>query len=150
MSRIARGLFAVVFACALLVSASAAAQGRIVKNDSLGEQQEGEIASAELVAGEGYYVTLNIPQSISLPVELLGVRVMMVDSQNSSLRYCGRFQVEVFNESPDPFAKPTDCPLFNAKDPANVIYSMSQQFGSGGIGFEVEGNASNLQDLRFS
>ncbi|MGM0555300.1 MAG: hypothetical protein ACQEVA_02880, partial [Myxococcota bacterium] len=69
MSRIARGVFVAVAVCVLLASGSAVAQDRIVQKDSLGEQQEGEIASAELVAGEGYYVTLEIPQSISLPVE---------------------------------------------------------------------------------
>ena len=150
MSRFARGLFVAVMAGVFLASGPAAAQDRIVQNDSLGEQQEGRIGSAELVAGEGYYVTLDIPQAISLPVELLGVRVLMVDSDDPSLRYCGRFHVEVFEESTARFEPPASCPLVNAKDPGAVIYSMSQQFGPGGIAFEVEGNARNLQDLRFS
>jgi MYXO-CTERM domain-containing protein len=150
MSRFARGLFVAIVACLFFASSAAVAQDRIVQNDSLGEQQEGRIGSAELVAGEGYYVTLTIPPAISLPVELLGVRVVMVDSNDPSKRYCGRFHVEVFEESTAGFTTPSGCPFAQAKDPGNVIYSMSQQFGGGGIAYEVEGNAQNLQDLRFS
>ncbi|MFU8805912.1 MAG: hypothetical protein ACNA8W_19015, partial [Bradymonadaceae bacterium] len=64
------------------------AQEIIVRNDNMDDQFTGTIATAELHAGEMYAATFQIPDHL-LPAELLGVRVIMVDSSDQSKTYCG-------------------------------------------------------------
>ncbi|MFU8804069.1 MAG: IPT/TIG domain-containing protein, partial [Bradymonadaceae bacterium] len=66
--------------------------------------------------------------------------------------YCGRFTVEVWEESPDSpvLGCSTIIGDLREKEPADVIYSMSTQFQNDPLGFVVRGDPNNLQDLRFS
>ena len=142
---------ALVFCAAIaslgLSPTSASAQA-IVQNDSFQDSQSARIATAELIQGEMYAASFDIPQSW-LPIELLGVRVVMVAGMGAA-PHCGRFSIEVFEESSALPSAPAGCFLFNAKDPGNTIYSMSQQFINNPIGFDVNADPNNYQDLLFS
>lgn len=148
LSRLSVSLIVGVLVAAAQAPASAA--DYFVKNDSLGENFTGKIASAELVADEMYVATFELPASWTLPVELEGVRVVMVDGDDASKTYCGRFAIEVWEESSSAPQQLADCPYTRTKDPGPVIYSMSTQFQNNPIGFEVKGDSNNAQDLRFS
>ncbi len=144
-------IVAIVGVIVLGLQAPAYAVDYFLKNDSMGENFTGKIASAEVVANEMYTATFTLPASWQLPVELKGVRVLMVDGQDASKTYCGRFTIEVWEESNAAMSGPDSCPpLVHYKPPGSVIYSMSTQFQSNSIGFEVKGNSSNWQDLKFS
>jgi hypothetical protein len=134
----------------LSLPAPAFAGDYFVKNDSMGDSFQGQIATAEIIADEIYAATFTIPASWQLPVELEGVRVLMVDGNDSSKTYCGRFSVEVWEESPSSPTGGGQCPNAQYKDPGPVTYSMSTQFQSSPIGYEIAGNSSNWQDMRFS
>jgi MYXO-CTERM domain-containing protein len=121
-----------------------------LKNDGMGENFEGTTATAELISGEMYAATFELPSSWQLPVELQGVRVLMVDGSEPSKTYCGRFTIEVWEEAAGAPTNPGTCPFTRVKDPGPVVYSMSNQFQSNPIGFELVGNNNNWQDMRFS
>lgn len=134
----------------LCLQGQAFAVDYFLKNDSMGENFNGTTASAEIIADEMYAATFEIPSSWQLPVELQGVRVLMVDGSEPSKSYCGRFSIEVWEEAPGAPQNPGTCPYTRVKDPGAVIYSMSNQFQSNPIGFELVGNNNNWQDMRFS
>jgi MYXO-CTERM domain-containing protein len=151
MKALARhSLWLIVLLISVLSQAPAFAADYIVKNDGMGDSFNGQISTVEIHADEMYAATFDLPSDWELPVELLGVRVLMVDGDNSAQNYCGRFTVEVWEESNDPFQTHTCPPSVRTKDPGAVIYSMSDQFQSNPLGFEISGNNNNLQDLRFS
>lgn len=133
----------------LLLSPQSLRAQQLVVNDSFDVSQQGRIASAELIEGEMYAASFTIPAAL-LPAELLGVRVVMVKGDSPNSFYCGRFAIEVWEESMTPPSVPAQCFLINQKPPGNVIYSMSTQFANNPIGFEVQGDSSNFQDLLFS
>jgi hypothetical protein len=148
-----RALRVVSFAWLLGLATPAMAQEYIVRNDSMDNSFSGRIATAGLVAGEAYTATFVIPDHL-LPAELLGVQVIMVnDSKPGVTNYCGRFSIEVWEESTiQPTQSPT-CPSFvnfRQKEPGDVIYSMSAQFANDPLGFMLRGDPNNLQELRFS
>lgn len=147
-ARYSLSVIVAVFLLSLQVPAYAA--DYLVKNDSMGETFQGKTATAQLIAGEMYAATFELPASWQLPVELEGVRVLMVDGQDSTQTYCGRFTVEVWEEAAGQPTNPGTCPFTRVKDPGSVIYSMSNQFQSNPIGFEIKGDSNNWQDLRFS
>jgi hypothetical protein len=151
MQTLVRSLFSLIVGVFLLsLQAPAFALDYFVSNDSMGETFQGQIATAEIISDEMYAATFTIPASWQLPVELAGVRVLMVDGSDSSKTYCGRFTVEVWEESTAAPSGQTVCPYAREKDPGASIYSMSTQFQSSPIGYEISGNSSNWQDLRFS
>ncbi|MFP4599011.1 MAG: IPT/TIG domain-containing protein [Persicimonas sp.] len=145
-----RSLGLIVGLLVLMLQAPAFASDYILKNDSMGENFEGKIATAQLIEDEIYAATFTLPASWQYPIELVGVRVLMVDGEESSQSYCGRFTVEVWEESNAPTQTHTCPPNVRTKDPDNVIYSMSDQFVNNPLGFEISGDPNNLQDLRFS
>jgi MYXO-CTERM domain-containing protein len=150
MQTFVRSLFSLIVGAFLLsLQAPAFAVDYFVKNDSMGETFQGQIATAEIISDEIYAATFTLPSTWQLPVELQGVRVLMVDGSDSSKTYCGRFTVEVWEESNATAGGQTVCPYAREKDPGAVIYSMSDQFQSNPIGYEVSGDSSNWQDLRF-
>jgi len=146
-------LRATILAASLLLSTSAVAQEEFVTNDSFDNQQMGT-ASAELIQGENYEVAFDIPQSW-LPIEMLGVRVLMVDGSKAG-GYCGRFTIEVWEEPNTPAVVDPTCQVFTQpipirhREPGRVIYSMKDQFANDPLGFVVNGDPNNFQDLRFS
>jgi MYXO-CTERM domain-containing protein len=142
---------AIVSASMLLATSAVAQQEEIINNDSFDNSQMQRIATAQLVEGEMYAATFDIPQSW-LPVEMLGVRVIMVDGDNPQKDYCGRYTIEVYEESTTSPSPPSGCPIANHKPPGNVIYSMSTQMMNvmNPVAFEVIGDPNNFQDLRFA
>lgn len=153
-----------VFCVLVSAGSSVAAQTTYteVKNDSFSDRQRGKIASAELISGEMYLATFEIPQSWTLPVELKGVRVVAVPgNKGPANQYCGRFTIEVFDEGTKPTNNVQMCPSLGgssptarAKDPGKVIYSMHNQFkgnmASRQYAFQVKGDKKHYQDLLFS
>ena len=91
---------AIVSASMLLATSAVAQQEEIINNDSFDNSQMQRIATAQLVEGEMYAATFDIPQSW-LPIEMLGVRVLMVPGMNGG-SYCGRFTIEVWEEPNTP------------------------------------------------
>lgn len=145
-----RSLALIVGLLVLMLQVPAFAADYILKNDGMGENFEGKIATAQLIEDEMYAATFTLPASWQYPIELVGVRVLMVDGEDASQSYCGRFTVEVWEESSAPTQTHTCPPNVRTKDPDNVIYSMSDQFVNNPLGFEINGDPNNLQDMRFS
>lgn len=144
-------LHATILAASLLLSTTAVAQEEFVTNDSFDNMQMGT-ASLEPSQGEMYAATFNIPQSW-LPIEMLGVRVLMVPGMGGG-NYCGRFMIEVWEEPNKP-STVDNCTTLSYEDPdipMDEIYSMSRQFSNSmnPIAFSVQGDPNNFQDLRFS
>ncbi len=144
------------WAAALAAPVQAWAQDEIIINDSFREEQQARIQSIELIDGEAYGVDFDIPQSL-LPIEMLGVRVVMVSDPNSGIAqsdYCGRFAIEVYEEGVAGGGSCTDALTgfftFNYLPPGQEIYNMTAQFANNPIGFLVNADSRNFQDLRFS
>lgn len=142
---------AIIASSMLLATSAVAQQEEILNNDSFDNSQMQRIATAQLIEGEMYAATFDIPQSW-LPVEMLGVRVIMVDGDDPQKDYCGRYTIEVYEESTVSPSTPGSCPIANQKPPGNVIYSMSQQMANvmNPVAYEVVGDPNNFQDLRFA
>jgi|GEM_PF-4650641 len=140
-----------IVSASMLLATSAVAQEEILNNDSFDNQQMGT-ASAELIQGERYEVVFDIPQSW-LPIEMLGVRVLMVPGMQAG-SYCGRFTIEVWEETNAPAVTDNTCfaitNMVRHREPGMQIYSMSDQFMNNPLGFVVNGDPNNFQDLRFS
>lgn len=140
-----------IVSASMLLATSAVAQEDFINNDSFDNQQMGT-ASAEIIQGEMYEVVFDIPQSW-LPIEMLGVRVLMVPGMNGG-SYCGRFTIEVWEEPNTPTVTDNTCLVINNavrhREPGMKIYSMSDQFMNDPLGFVVNGDPNNFQDLRFS
>lgn len=142
-----------VFIAALLPSTAALAQQEIA-NDSFDSMQQGRVATAELITGEMYAATFQIPPSL-LPAEMLGVRVVMVsDPSQPGRNDCGRFTVEVWEDDLSvPARTSPHCngvPIDTRPPSGQVIYSMETQFQADPIGFQVQADPNNYQDLLFS
>lgn len=128
----------------------------LLQNDSVDEQFDGTTASARLIADEMYEATFEIPEAW-LPVEMLGVRVVMVKDPNFALG-CGRFGIEVWEES-TAASQTANCTIANIshKDPGAQIFTQDSvvdpQTGTV-VGFEVRGDETRgnatFKDLRFS
>lgn len=144
---------AIAMTCALCLWSQAAFTQTEVRNDSFDQNQAQRIGTALIEDGEMYAADFVLPQSITLPVELLGVRVVMVADPNKPGLACGRFHVEVYEDANSGAAgPPLDCPIATYEDPGMEIYSMKRQFGAAqrDIAFEVRGDPNNYQDLLFS
>lgn len=137
-----------IVAAMLCWGSTAFAQSEI-SNDTFDQSQMGRIGSAQLKAGEMYEARFTIPQNL-LPIQMVGVRVVMVAGEQPNFNYCGRWHVEVWEDSTNPAGMAQGCFGLNAKDPGTEIYSMSRQFGNNGIAFQLSANPMNYQDLLFS
>lgn len=139
------------------LSISPASAETIVSNDSIDSDFSGTTASAELVEGEMYEAVFDIPESW-LPVQMLGVRVVMVDGPEAGAEYCAQFGIEVWDEGMAP-KQTSSCVVANVdyKDPGmnrfsqlNVVDPMTNT----PIGFEVVADpnrgSATYKDLRFS
>lgn len=134
---------------------STAAAETIVANDSVGEMIDGTTASARLIEDEMYEATFEIP-SDWLPVEMLGVRVVMVKDPMFACG-CGQFGLEVWEESAAA-SQTASCTIANVsyKDPGRSIFTQQDVMTPMGdpIGFEIRGDetrgSATLKDLRFS
>ncbi len=129
-----------------------------IGNDSFDSMQQGRIASATIIEGEMYAVSFAIPPNL-LPAEMLGVRVVMVDGPTAGANYCGRFTIEVWEDDLSAPVVPSSCNVssiltLNTRDVVpdidTPIYSMSAQFASNDVGFELRADPNNYQDLLFS
>lgn len=148
-----RWSFIIAMTCALCVCSQAAFAQTEVRNDSFDQNQAQRIGTALIEDGEMYAADFVLPQSITLPVELLGVRVVMVADPNKPGTACGRFHLEVYEDAnPGAAGPPLDCPIATYEDPGAEIYSMKRQFGAAqrDIAFELRGDPNNYQDLLFS
>ena len=144
---------ALVILGVMSLHSSAASAQTEVRNDSFDQNQAQRIGTAQLIEGEMYAADFVLPASVQLPVELLGVRVVMVaDPSRGAQNACGRFHVEVWEDTQPASPPPNDCPLFSHEEPGAVIYSMNTQFGAAqrDIAFELRGDPNNYQDLLFS
>jgi hypothetical protein len=125
----------------------------ILQNDSVGQQIMGATATLTLEKGELYEAVFDIPQEW-LPIEMLGVRTAFVNGPDTTKRYRGNWQIEVWEETVTAPSSPSqNCPFASTKSPGNVIYSMNATFDDF-VYFPVEGNpiegTGGFQDLRFS
>lgn len=139
-----------IVSASMLLATSAVAQEEFIANDSFDNSQMGT-GSAQLIQGEMYEAVFDIPQSW-LPIEMLGVRVLMVPG-NGAYTYCGRFTIEVWEEPNTGAMTDNTCFLpLRYKDPGSSIYSMSTQMMNvtNPVAFVVNGDPNNFQDLRFS
>ncbi|MEM1347461.1 MAG: IPT/TIG domain-containing protein [Myxococcota bacterium] len=154
MSRVRALPFLAFLASLLSLPASASAETLEFFNDSFDTNQSERIVTTQLIAGESYAVTFDIPQNI-LPVEMLGVRVVMVDGPNFGQNYCGRWSLEVYEERASMLSR-IACEFANVLNidfdylaPGMEIYNMTRQFMSN-IGFVLQGDPNNFQDVLFS
>ena len=128
----------------------------IVANDSVDSDFNGTTATAELIEGEMYEAVFDIPEDW-LPVEMLGVRVVMVQGAEAG-EYCAQFGLEVWEEGNNPTGT-ANCLISNVryKDPGmnlfsqlNIIDPMTgTPYGYEIVGDPNRGNAT-YKDMRFS
>lgn len=167
-----RASFLITAFAALFLIPSYGFADRVIQNDSVGESVNNVTASAEIIAGEMYEAVFNIPrawleETTGRPLYWVGVRVLMVDGQNSGQNYCGRFSVEIWEEPAGTPQIQQNCTVVNPstfqtsqgkqKDPGALIFSVEDAtmgVPNGPLGFVVEGQPNmgqaNLQDLNFA
>ena len=158
----------VTFLAALMLAAPFTVDAEtILQNDSLEEMFDGTSSAARVIEGEMYEAVFEIPEAW-LPIQMLGVRVVMVQSNSSEdpscpppcNNACGRFGIEVWDEGTNPSISDS-CPLIGAnvryKDPGAQIFTQDSAIDPATgdvIGFEVRGDATRgnatFKDLRFS
>jgi len=102
---------------ALLVSSTAFAQ-RVIQNDNVGEMINSPVASAEIISGEAYEAVFDIPEAwmpetTGRPLNITGVRVLMVDNPMKSGRACGRFSIEIYEEPAAASTVEPTCELYD-------------------------------------
>lgn len=152
----------IIVGLGLLAAPSWAAAETVLQNDSLEEMFNGTTSAAQLIEGETYEVTFDIPEAW-LPVEMLGVRVVMVENPQAGVKACGRFGIDVWEESAAaPMSASCIGPSFNTiavgyKDPGTQIFTQDSVIDpqtSTVLGFEVRGDpdrgTATFKDLRFS
>ncbi len=152
-------------ALGVIASPLGATAETIVQNDSLEMMFDGTSSAARLIEDEMYEAVFNIPEEW-LPVEMLGVRVVMVSSnqqEDSSCpapcsNACGRFGLDVWEEGSSA-ALSDNCIIGNVryKNPGNLLFTQDSVVDpqtATVLGFEVRGDATRgtatFKDLRFS
>lgn len=155
--------------CALvcvLLSTSAWAE-RIIKNDNVGESVNNPTASAQLISGESYEAVFDIPaeympENSGRPLNITGVRVLMVNDPMKPGRACGRFSFEIYEEPPGASAVESTCTVIDLqtfqtsnprhKAPGTKLFDLAQvPVPMGPLGFVIEGSPAqgnaSFQDL---
>lgn len=155
--------------CALVcvfLSTSAWAE-RIIKNDNVGESVNSPTATAQLIAGESYEAVFDIPaeympENSGRPLNITGVRVLMVDNPDEPGRACGRFSFEIYEEPSTTSTTAPNCTVLNPmtfatssarhKDPGTKLFDLAQvPVPMGPLGFVIEGSPAqgnaSFQDL---
>lgn len=152
---------------------SAASAETLLANDSVGETINAVTAAAELIEGEMYEVVFDIPADW-LPIEMLGVRVVMVEGCNpdflgtcqpAAVEWCAQYGMEVWEEGTNSVMS-TQCidpgtfgytPV-EYKEPGMNLFSQERDAIDGmtgtPYGFEIVGDPAmgnaTFKDLRFS
>ena len=159
-----RRLPALLGTLGVLAASAPAGAETILQNDSLEEMFSGTTASARLIEGEMYEAVFDIPEEW-LPVEMLGVRVVMVESNSAEDPTCpppcsvgcASFGLEVWEEGMQ--TPLTDsCIIANVryKDPGVQVFTQTSVVSPMGdeIGFVIQGDptrgSATYKDLRFS
>lgn len=142
----------------------------ILQNDGVGEMFDATTATVRLIEGEMYEAVFDIPEEW-LPIEMLGVRVVMVKSNTSEdpscpgacALGCGRFGIDVWEEGSNQLGS-ASCIGAGAgsfsvgyKDPGTQLFTQDAVLDpqtNTVVAFEVRGDDTRgnatFKDLRFS